>query len=70
MAVPTPTIVTVLPVTVATCGLSLEQLTAKPELAVAFRPNVTSPYVLAANAPNVIVWLAFATTSRLLALPV
>ncbi len=58
MVVPAPTIVTVLPLTVATDVLLLAKLTVKLEEAVADRGNGASPKVFAASAANVMVWLA------------
>jgi hypothetical protein len=52
---PTPTIVTVLPMTVATLVLELVYETVKPEVAVAFKANGAAPYVTAEIAGNVIV---------------
>ena len=53
---PTPTIVTTPAlVTVATAGLLLVYVTAKPEEAVAVNVKFGSPYFLAVIAPNVIV---------------
>ena len=56
---PAPVIVTVA-VAIVQLPLALK-LTTSPDDAVALTVNVGSPKVLAANAPNVIVWLAFAT---------
>ena len=60
---PAPTIVTVLPLTVATAVFELTYETPRLEEAVAPRLKVASPYVFPANAPNVIVCAAFATTN-------
>jgi hypothetical protein len=52
---PTPTIVTVLPETVATLELELVYETVRPEVAVAPRANGAVPYVTAEIAGKVIV---------------
>ncbi|NDA10715.1 MAG: hypothetical protein EBZ07_07725, partial [Verrucomicrobia bacterium] len=58
VVVPLPTIVTVLPATVATPVLELVYETVSPELEVAESANGASPTSLLGKAPNVIVWLA------------
>ena len=50
VVLPAPTMVTVLPLTVATEELELEKLTDSPEDALADSVNVESPYVLAVSA--------------------
>ena len=59
--VPAPTIVTTpAAVTVATAGLLLVYVTAKPEEAVAVKLKLASPTVLAGSVANVIVWFVLA----------
>ena len=55
MVVPPPTIVIVLPETVATLGLLLAKLTGKEEDAVAVTVKGVSPRVLLGSEPKVIV---------------
>ena len=59
MEVPTPTIVTVLPETVATAVLLEVKVTGNWELAVADKAKLASPKVLMGKAANVTDWLAF-----------
>ena len=56
---PAPVIVTVV-VAIVQLPLALK-LTARPDEAVALTEKLGSPYDLFGNAPNVTVWLAFAT---------
>ncbi len=55
LAVPAPTIVTVLPLTVATEALSLAKLTGSPEVADALRAKGASEASLAASGAKLIV---------------
>ena len=63
VVLPAPTMVTLLPLTVATAGLLDAYDTVNLELAVAPRENAASPKVFVASAPKVIVWVAGLTVS-------
>jgi hypothetical protein len=63
VVLPAPTMVTVLPLTVATLALELVYETGKPELAVALKVRGVAPYVTAEIAGNVIVCEALLTVS-------
>ena len=58
VVVPTPTIVTVLPLTVATAVFALAYVTLRPDDAVAPSVNAAAPYVFATRVAKVMVWLA------------
>jgi len=61
--VPAPTIVTVLPATVATWAFELVNVTTPPEDDVAERVKAPSPTVFVAKVPKLMVWDALATVS-------
>ena len=56
VACPAPTMVTVLPFTVATAGVRLTKVTPSPDVAVADTANDAAPYVLAGIAVKSIDW--------------
>jgi hypothetical protein len=65
---PTPTLVTVLPLTVATLVLELVYEMGRPELAVALNVKGATPGLWLGIAPKLIVWEAWPTVRVWLAL--
>ena len=63
VVVPCPTMVTVLPITVATERFELVYVTVNPEEAVAFKEKGGSLTFFATNEPNVMVCVALFTVS-------
>ncbi len=57
---PAPTMVTVVPLTVATAGLELAKATGRPEVAVALMAKGPSPICLVGSGAKVMLWGALA----------